>query len=257
MKSKICSLRKSIYDLAIKGQLVAQSDDVPFELPQSKHKEDCLIISRNGKYFEQLKKGEKEISEVPFELPKGWKYARFKSLFELYTGDSIPQSVKEAKYLKLDKSTSTPYIGTKDVGFDHVIDYENGVRIPNNELGDFRIAASNSILFCIEGGSAGKKIGITDRDVCFGNKLMCFKPKYCEIPLVYYFLQSPTFTSLFNDSTTGIITGISKKNLENLLVPIPPIAEQIRIVNKLKLIEPLLDEYEELERERESISMQS
>ena len=31
MKSKICSLRKSIYDLAIKGQLVTQSDDIPFE----------------------------------------------------------------------------------------------------------------------------------------------------------------------------------------------------------------------------------
>lgn len=256
MKNKICSLRKSIYDLAIKGQLVSQNEtETPFELPQSKSKDDCLIVLRDGKYFEQLKKGEKEISEVPFELPKGWKYARFKSLFELYTGDSIPQSVKEAKYLKLDKSTSTPYIGTKDVGFDHVIDYENGVRIPNNELTDFRIAAKDSILFCIEGGSAGKKIGITDRDVCFGNKLMCFKPKYCEIPLVYYFLQSPTFTSLFNDSTTGIITGISKKNLENLLVPLPPISEQFRIVNKLKLIEPLLDEYEELERERESISM--
>lgn len=64
------------------------------------------------------------------------------------------------------------YIGTKDVGFDNKIVYDNGISIPLQYEQDFRIAPANSILMCIEGGSAGKKIAVLNQDVCFGR--YCF-----------------------------------------------------------------------------------
>lgn len=86
------------------------------------------------------------------------------------------------------------YIATKDLEFSHSFVYENGVKIPYDEKG-FKYAEPSDILMCIEGGSAGKKIGILSEKVCFGNKLCRFGlisdrilPKY-----LYYYLQSPVF----------------------------------------------------------------
>ena len=68
------------------------------------------------------------------------------------------------------------YIGTKDVSFDNKIVYDNGISIPLQYERDLRIALANSILMCIEGGRAGKKIAVLNQDVYFGNKLCCFSP---------------------------------------------------------------------------------
>ena len=63
------------------------------------------------------------------------------------------------------------YIATKDVNFDNTINYDNGIKIPDNYLSKFKISYFNSVLLCLEGGSAGRKIGLLKQDVCFGNKL--------------------------------------------------------------------------------------
>ena len=112
-----------------------------------------------------------DIEEAPFDVPANWKWQYLGKCCEMYTGNSIAESEKKLKYEGLKEGFD--YIGTKDVSFEHVIDYDNGVRIPFEN--DFRRAYSGSILMCIEGGSAGRKIAILDREVCFGNKLCMFK----------------------------------------------------------------------------------
>ena len=61
----------------------------------------------------------------------------------------------------------------KDLEFNHTFNYDNGIKIPFDENG-FKYARENDILICIEGGSAGKKIGILNETVCYGNKLCRF-----------------------------------------------------------------------------------
>ena len=118
--------------------------------------------------------------------------------------------------------------------FDHSIIYNNGIAIPKQYVSEFRIAPANSVLMCIEGGSAGRKIGILSHDVCFGNKLCCFRP-YADISeYIYYYLQSPLFYSIFSSNKNGIIGGVSVNNLKQLLIPMPPLSEIKRIVNKLR-----------------------
>ena len=124
-------------------------------------------------------------------------------------------------------------IGTKDVGFDHTINYENGVRIPSSYESEFRVAPAGSVLMCIEGGSAGRKISILDVTVCFGNKLCCFAPYGQYAKYIYYYLQSPAFFDIFNQNKTGIIGGVSLNTLKTLLIPLPPMSEISRIEKKI------------------------
>ena len=131
------------------------------------------------------------------------------------------------------------YIGTKDVGFDHVITYDNGVRIPYEEESKFRIAPSLSTLLCVEGGSAGRKIAMLNQAVCFGNKLCCFVPHSIDETYLYYYLQSPSFISVFKSNTTGIIGGVSINTLKSILIAVPPQKEQKRIVSKINVMEEI------------------
>ena len=96
---------------------------------------------------------------------------------------------------------------------------------------------------CIEGGSAGRKIGYLNQDVCFGNKLACFDSIIVEPKYIYYFLQSKYLKKFFEDNMTGIIGGVSINKLKQLLIAIPPLNEQNKIVNKIEQVIPYMEIY--------------
>ena len=179
-------------------------------------------------------------------MPDNWILCRLSTVADIFTGNSINETEKQKKYMGLDSGYN--YIGTKDVGFDHSINYTNGVKIPYNQ-GNFRIAHINTPLLCIEGGSAGRKIGVLTEDVCFGNKLCAFEPIGINPKYLYYYLQNPIFTQIFKEKTTGIIGGVSVNTLKNLLFAMPPLAEQERIVAEIEKFEPLIAEYDKLEQQ--------
>lgn len=181
-----------------------------------------------------------ELSEPPFDVPESWVWSTLGLCSEMYTGNSISEAVKSAKYAGLE--TGYDYIATKDVTFNQEICYDNGVRIPYNE--GFKVAHKDAVLMCIEGGSAGRKIGILDRDVCFGNKLCSFHVQGLDNKYLFYYLQSWLFKELFSGNMTGIIGGVSIKKLKEILIPIAPIAEQKRIVARIEELQPLIDRYE-------------
>lgn len=179
-------------------------------------------------------------------MPDNWILCRLSTVADIFTGNSINETEKQKKYMGLDSGYN--YIGTKDVGFDHSINYTNGVKIPYNQ-GNFRIAHINTPLLCIEGGSAGRKIGVLTEDVCFGNKLCAFEPIGINPKYLYYYLQNPIFTQIFKEKTTGIIGGVSVNTLKNLLFAMPPLAEQERIVAEIEKFEPMIAEYDKLEQQ--------
>ena len=159
------------------------------------------------------------------------------SIADLCTGTSVNETEKRKKYTEI--GDGRPFIATKDVGFDHTICYDNGVRIPRR-ISSFRIAPEGAILLCVEGGSAGRKIARTNQEVCFGNKLCCVSPYLCSVQFVYFFLQSDVFFDYFHTNVTGIIGGLSINKFKALLVPLPPLEEQIRIGDQLSRLEELL-----------------
>ncbi|MEI0698636.1 restriction endonuclease subunit S [Brachyspira intermedia] len=178
-------------------------------------------------------KTEAEINsyEIPFKIPDNWKWVRLSSLADIYTGNSINEEEKKKKYTGL--SSGYYYIATKDISFNNEINYDNGVRIPNSNT-KFRIAPKNSTLLCIEGGSAGRKIAITNQDVCFVNKLCCFSPYGIDHIFLYYYLQTPTFFFIFKKNINGIIGGVGVNKLRDTILPLPQLEEQKLIVEKIE-----------------------
>ena len=172
---------------------------------------------------------------------------RFSTIANIYTGNSINETEKQRKYTGL--SSGYNYIGTKDVSFDHVINYQNGVKIPFG-IENFKVAYKDTPLLCIEGGSAGRKIAILSEDVCFGNKLCAFQSLGVNPKYLYYYLQNPKFIEVFKAKTTGIIGGVSVNTIKNLLFALPPLAEQERIVKEIEKYEPLIAEYDKLEQQK-------
>ena len=246
-------LKKSILQYAIQGKLVHQIDtEEPATILLEQIRAEKLRLLKEGKlkkkdiqdsvifkdddnrYYEKVGKVITDITEdLPFEIPESWQWSRLSNIANLYTGNSINEAEKNTRYTNVQ---GTEYIATKDVKFDNSIDYQNGVAIPNQYVANFRIAPAKSVLMCIEGGSAGRKIGILDQEVCFGNKLCCFAP-YTDISeYIFYYLQSPLFFEIFSSNKNGIIGGVSVNNLKQLFIPLPPLNEINRIVNKIKAI---------------------
>ncbi len=253
-------LKNSILQLAMEGKLVPQNpNDEPASVLLEKirdekerlikakkikrNNKESFIFRKNGHFYEKVgKKGEPVCidEEIPFEIPDSWEWVRINTIREVYTGNSINKTEKETKFTGLNEGYN--YIATKDVKFDNSIDYDNGVKIPW-DLEKFRVASQGSVLLCIEGGSAGRKIGILNQDVCFGNKLACFKTFNENNDFLFYYLQSPNFKEIFKSKKTGIIGGVGIAKLRNVLMPIPPFNEQKRIMIKLQEVFPKINEY--------------
>jgi type I restriction enzyme S subunit len=162
----------------------------------------------------------------------------------IFNGNSINEKVKSKVFTGV--MEGTPYIATKDISFSFQVDYENGVKIPNLNKNEFKKAKKRSVLLCAEGGSAGRKMAIIDRDVFFVNKLFCFE---CSDQLnskyLFYYLQTENFQNLFKNSITGLIGGVSLEKVRNLPIVLPSLDNQNEIVEKLDSAFAELDSLEE------------
>ena len=162
------------------------------------------------------------------EIPSSWKISKLKYLSQLYTGNSLNENQK-IKY-ESNNLEDIPYISSKDINVTFLkVNYDNGLRIPQDD-NQFKIAPKGSFLLCIEGGSAGKKKVFLERDVCFVNKICCFKSN-AETKYLFYFVQSINFQNIFKSSLNGLIQGVSISTLKNFDVPFPP-SEQQTIICK-------------------------
>lgn len=149
---------------------------------------------------------------------------------DVFTGNSLSDAEKR----RFATDTGLPFIGTKNVGFDQVVDYDNGMRIPASE-NKYRTAAAGSSLLCVEGGSSGRKIALLDRDVRFGNKLCAFVPsKGVDAHYLFLFLQSPQFLKQFTALQNGPRKGAGVSQIKKLKIRYVPLAEQKRIVARVE-----------------------
>lgn len=234
-------------------RIISKVDELFEKLIDIKPIEDELFSLKNSFSISMVK----SILEYAFsgKLINGvcsfekWDDKELIKLADINTGNSISESIKKTKYMNLNEGYN--YIGTKDLNFDHTFIYDNGVKIPFEEQG-FKYANADDILMCIEGGSAGKKIGILSEKVCFGNKLCKFSiltddllPKF-----LYYYLQSPIFLKNFYENLSGIIGGVSINKIKKIHIKYPTVSEQQAIVDRIDSLLLLCSDIEKLVNEK-------
>lgn len=184
-------------------------------------------------------------------IPQNWKWRQLGEIGRIFNGNSV--SDVERSVLSRVKD-GYPFIATKDVGYgSEPLQYENGLKVPfSNE--SYKVAHKEAVFICAEGGSAGKKCGITDRDVCFGNKLYAIElnedinPRY--VLLAY---QSSAFYQTFAERMTGIIGGVSLREFNQISIPVPALVEQEQIVELVGSLMKIIDNLEIAKRERDDV----
>lgn len=235
---KADTLKKSILQYAMQGKLVPQDpNDEPASelLKRIKAEKDQLI--KDGKIKKEKPLSPITQDEIPYDLPQGWQWVRLGELGITTTGTT--------------PSTNKPEFFGGKYSFVKPADITNSGKIIYNKqtLSDLgikngRFIPKNSILMVCIGGSIGK-VGFTQKDCSCNQQINAITPFIDDLAnYIFIALISPYFfNKVLSVAPQTTLPIISKGKWESLIIPLPPLAEQKRIVEKLEEILPLIDEY--------------
>ena len=146
-------LKGLILQLAVQGKLTANwRQNNPHVEPATVLLKKIEVEKNQLIKEKKIKKNKKlddiQESEKYFTLPHTWSWERLENIGNIFNGNSVNKSIKEAKYTGIE--TGYPYIATKDVGYSFdKVDHNNGVRIPFDEP-KFKVARRGTVLICSE-----------------------------------------------------------------------------------------------------------
>lgn len=241
--------RKRTLTLAIQGKLVPQD---PNDEPASvlleriraekkaklgkKYVDSYIYKGDDNCYYEKVKDSVKEISaEIPFDVPESWQWIRIDNLFQHNTGKALNSSNT--------KGILHPYITTSNVYWGHFcLDCVKEMPFTEDEFSKCSIVPGD-LLVC-EGGDVGRA-AIWEKDIpmCIQNHIHRLRAYY-PVCIQFYYFAFFVYKSIGLIGGKGIgIQGLSSGALGKLIFPLPPLAEQERIVKQVGIIlEKLKDE---------------
>lgn len=230
-------LKNSILQLAIQGKLVEQreAEGTAKELIEKIQAEKKQLI-KEGKIKKQKELPGIKEDEIPFDIPESWEWVRLIDIGITQTGNT-PSKTKMEYFGKF-----IPFISPGDI-LNGVINYENqGLSEQGKEVG--RVSEKNSILQVCIGGSIGK-CAINSVDVSYNQQINAITPLICNYLYVYYLMDSRFFLVSMTHKATGTATPIiNKSSWESIIIPLPPLEEQKRIVAKIEELMPYVDKYD-------------
>ncbi|EQB8915928.1 restriction endonuclease subunit S [Vibrio fluvialis] len=234
----IKKLRELILELAVRGKLVPQD---PNDEPAS------VLLERIAQEKAQLLK-EKKINnakvlpklgnnEIPFDIPESWNWIRLGEIGYTQTGGTPKKANSE--YFGSD----VPFIKPADITELEVVYDNEGLSYEGaNALG--RLAPSGSVLMvCI--GTIGK-CQIIEQDCAFNQQINSVTPFLPVGSFIFNALRSSYFRRCaWELSSSTTIAILNKGKWESIPIPLPPIAEQHRIVAKVDELMALCDQLEQ------------
>lgn len=220
-------LKGKIIDAGIRGKLTEQ-------LPEDGDAEDLYaqILNQKSQLIKEGKiKKEKSLpdiaaDEIPFEIPNNWKWVRLIDAGFTQTGNTPSKTHPE--YFGDD----IPFLGPGDIQNGLITFGRQGLSKEGIPYG--RVCEKGSILQVCIGGSIGKN-AITDRDTAYNQQINTITPIFCFSEYISYVLNSFYFSQIINHYSAGMATPIiNKSSWERIVIPLPPLAEQKRIVAKVE-----------------------
>ena len=227
-------MKKSILQYAIQGKLVEQrpEEGTGEELYQQIQAEKQRLIQEK-KIKKEKPLAEISEDEIPFDIPESWKWCRMGSLGITQTGNTPSKAHPEYQ------GKDIPFITPGDI-LDGDICYENqALSIAGMKVA--RICEAGSILQVCIGGSISK-VAMTKQRVTFNQQINSITPFCCDNRYIYYVMMSFYFSKTMKEKAGGTATPIINRGIWNtLLLPLPPLAEQKRIVAKIEELLPLCE----------------
>ena len=254
------ALKKSILQEAVQGKLVPQDpSDEPAEalleriraekqrlIKEGKIKKDkheSVIFRRDNSHYEKLDGVERCIDdELPFEIPKSWAWVRFSDIAVFENGDRSSRYPVESDYVP----DGIPFFGAKDMG-EKYMEYSS-VRFITpqkfEELGNGKLKDGDFV--CLLRGNVGKTRIYKENEkyhtgfICAQMLIIrCIESSIQKY--VYTVINSQYYCRAIESKITGTaVRQLPAKEVANILIPLPPLAEQRRIVQRIEELLPLV-----------------
>lgn len=247
-------LRQQLLQDAVQGKLVEQSrslsgkDEPASELLKKiKAEKEKLIAEKKLKKEKELPPLKPE--EIPFEIPENWVWCRLGEICIKIGSGSTP---KGSNY----SNSGKPFFRSQNI-YDSGLIYDD-IKFISNEMHkqmNGTTVFANDILLNITGGSMGR-CALVPKDFEEGNvsqHVCIIRPLLVDYNFYHSITLSPFFQKFIFSSTTGAgREGLPKYNLEQFIIPLPPLAEQNRIVQKLDELMQYCNELEASIKQSES-----
>ena len=222
------ALRSRILDLAIQGKLTEQlpSDGTAEELYQQIQAEKQALI-KEGKIKKEKPLPPVSPEEVPFEIPENWMWVHLGEIFQHNTGKALNSANTDGQLLE--------YITTSNVYWDRFeLDSLKQMYFSDTEIE--KCTVTNGDLLICEGGDIGRSaIWNFDFEMRIQNhlhRLRGYIPDICQ-KYYYYLMWLYKDKGMIDGRVIGL-QGFSSKRVHELVVPLPPLAEQKRIADVLE-----------------------
>lgn len=232
-------LHLSILERAFQGRLTVQSHDdgTGADLLETIKAEKLGLIKS------KIIKKEKDLpeitdDEIPFDIPENWVWAYVGDIFLHNTGKAQNSSGSTNGIIRKFITTSNLYWNR--------FDFSKVKEMPFTKKELERCTVRKGDLLVCEGGDCGRSaIWCYDEEVCIQNHVHRLRP-YVEVSIEYFYhlFYLYKFTGKLRGRGVGI-QGLSNEAIHQVICPLPPLAEQKRIVAKIEELLPLIDRYEQ------------
>ena len=249
-------LKNSILQMAVQGKLVPQDpNDEPASVlleriraekeqlikeKKIKKEKNPSVIFRGADNLPYEKVGKNEpvciADEVPFEIPDSWEWVRLGSIGDWGSG-ATPSRTHPEYY-----GGNIPWLKTGDLNDGYINSVPEFITDLALEKTSVRLNPIGSVLIAMYGATIGK-LGILSIPATT-NQACCACLPYSDFynEYLFYFLMSQK-QSFIKRGEGGAQPNISKEKIISTLMPVPPVEEQHRIVNRLKILLPLIEKY--------------
>ena len=235
---KAQDLKKSILQYAMQGKLVPQdSNDEPASELLKRIKAEKEQLIKDGKIKKEKHLPPITQDEIPYDLPQGWQWVRLGDIGDWGAG-STPNRARTDYYF----NGTIPWLKTGDLNDSFITEIPEKITELALEQTSVKIKPIGSLLIAMYGATIGKlgilTIPATTNQACCA----CVAFQEIETKFLFYYLLSER-DNLRKRGDGGAQPNISREKIIAYLLPLPPLAEQKKIVEKLEEILPLIDEY--------------
>ena len=241
-------LKNSILQLAIQGKLVPQraEEGTAEELYNQIQAEKQKLIQA-GKIKKEKNLPAITNDEKPFEIPDSWKWMRLGDVGSWASG-STPSRSNPEYY-----GGNIPWLKTGDLNDDYIIDTSEYITELALNKTSVRLNPIGSVLMAMYGATIGKigilKIEATTNQACCA----CIPCNGIYNKYLFYFLLAYR-KDFIKMGAGGAQPNISKEKIVTTVFPLPPLAEQKRIVAKIEKLLPYVERYEKAYNELQQLN---